>query len=182
MLCSYAFPQCVIKNGLPLKLPLCYEDCVAIHLQFCYNDWVLIEENKSKNKFIKSRGHFRLPDCNQLPKYDKSLKQPKCSYVGLTELKKELVTKDCRIGNGRYYLGIANTTNTGLACQKWSMQSPQEHIRPPEVFPELKNAENYCRNVGGEEEQPWCYTMSPTVRWQHCNVPLCRKCFSISKA
>ncbi|XP_063698723.1 tyrosine-protein kinase transmembrane receptor Ror2 [Culicoides brevitarsis] len=173
LLCAYAFPQCIIKNGQPVKLPLCYEDCVATHLQFCYNDWVLIEENKSKNKFIKSRGHFRLPDCNALPKYEKSAKQAKCSYVGLTEMRKDMITRDCRMGNGRYYLGTMNVTNTGLPCQKWSVQSPHEHIRPPEVFPELKNAENHCRNVGGEESMPWCYTMSPTVRWQHCSIPLC---------
>lgn len=129
LLCAYAFPQCIVKNAHPVKLPLCYEDCVATHLQFCYNDWVLIEENKSKNKFIKSRGHFRLPDCNALPKYDKNAKQAKCSYVGLTEIKKDLITRDCRMGNGRYYLGTMNVTNTGLPCQKWAVQSPHEHIR-----------------------------------------------------
>lgn len=85
----------------------------------------------------------------------------------------DLITRDCRIGNGRHYMGTINMTNTGIPCQKWSVHSPHEHIRPPDVFPELRNAENYCRNVGGEESQPWCYTMSRTVRWQHCNVPLC---------
>lgn len=158
---------------MPTKLPLCHEDCVATHLQFCYNDWVLIDENKSKGKFIKSRGHFRLPDCSKLAKHDKNAKPPKCSYVGLTEMTKDLVSRDCRFGEGRHYMGTVNVSSSGLPCQKWSVQKPHEHIRPPDVFPELKNAENYCRNVGGEESMPWCYTTSPTVRWQHCNVPLC---------
>lgn len=77
------------------------------------------------------------------------------------------------MGVGRYYLGTANVTSTGIACQKWTSQTPHAHITPPPVFPELKNAENYCRNVGGEEPQPWCYTMDKNVRWQHCDVPLC---------
>lgn len=133
-MCAYAFPQCIVKNGMPTKLPLCYEDCVATHLQFCYNDWVLIEENKSKGKFIKSRGHFRLPDCSKLPKYEKNVKSPKCSYVGLTEMNKELVSRDCRIGNGRHYMGTVNVTSTGLPCQKWSEQKPHG---------------NYCGNRQG---------------------------------
>lgn len=114
-----------------------------------------------------------MPDCNKLPKYEKNAKPSKCSYVGLTEMNKELISRDCRIGNGRHYLGTVNVSNTGLPCQKWSVQKPHEHIRPPDVFPELHNAENFCRNVGGEETMPWCYTTASTVRWQHCNVPLC---------
>ncbi len=31
------------------------------------------------------------------------------------------------------------------------------------------------RNGGGIEESPWCYTMDPLVRWQHCHVPRCGK-------
>lgn len=50
-------------------------------------------------------------------------------------------------------------------------------MRPPDVFPELHNSENYCRNAGGEESSPWCYTMDPNVRWQKCDIPLCGKAY-----
>jgi len=170
---------------------------VAVNLQFCYNDWVLIEENKNKGKFIKSRGHFRLPNCTTLPRYDPNEK--KCSYIGLVEMKKEEVSckcsvlanlvclsilltfflsDECRIGIGKHYLGKVNVTNTGLSCQRWDSQEPHAHFRPPMVFPELQNAENYCRNAGGEEPQPWCYTTDKSVRWQHCEVP---KCYNLSE-
>ena len=33
------------------------------------------------------------------------------------------------------------------------------------------------RNGGGIEETPWCYTMDPLVRWQHCTIPQCGKLF-----
>jgi muscle, skeletal, receptor tyrosine kinase len=80
----------MIRDGIAIRLPICYEDCVAANLQFCYNDWVLIEENKNKGKLIKSRAHFRLPNCTILPRYDRQEK--KCSYVGLVEMKKEEIS------------------------------------------------------------------------------------------
>ncbi|XP_055381785.1 tyrosine-protein kinase transmembrane receptor Ror2 [Condylostylus longicornis] len=173
MLCAYAFPQCIIEEGATIRLPLCYEDCVATHLQFCYNDWVLIEEKKGRGIYIKSRGHFRLPNCEELPKFNLSSGRPSCSHVGLTIIPQDEVTYDCRMGNGRYYLGTMNVTKTGLPCQRWDQQYPHKHMQPPLVFPEIAEGENYCRNAGGEEPYPWCYTTSENDRWQHCLIPLC---------
>lgn len=173
LLCAYSFPQCALRDGIPIKLPLCYEDCVATHQQFCYNDWALIEDKKEKGIYFKSRKHFRLPNCNELPKYNRSMKPSTCSYVGLIEMDSDEITYDCRMGNGRYYLGTQNLTQHGIPCQKWDVQTPHKHIQPPMVFPQVQNAENYCRNADAEEPYPWCYTMNDSVRWQWCDVPLC---------
>ena len=35
---------------------------------------------------------------------------------------------------------------------------------------------NYCRNPGGEDEAPWCYTTDPAVRKEICNIPKCGEC------
>ncbi len=32
---------------------------------------------------------------------------------------------------------------------------------------------NYCRNPDNKPDGPWCYTMDPNKRWEHCAVPLC---------
>ncbi|GAB0095531.1 Tyrosine-protein kinase receptor [Sergentomyia squamirostris] len=173
LLCAFAFPQCVVEDGTTMKLPLCYEDCVATHLQFCYNDWVLIEEKKLKKIYLKSRGHFRLPVCEELPRFDRESKPPTCSYVGLTEMNPIEITYDCRMGNGRHYLGTVNVTQSGIPCQYWASQSPHTHIQPPDVFPEVRNADNFCRNAGGSEPYPWCYTSDPATRWSYCDIPLC---------
>lgn len=196
LLCAYAFPQCIISDGTTIKLPLCYEDCVATYQQFCYTDWALIEDRKQKGIFFKTRGHFRLPVCDELPRFNRSART--CSYVGLTEMDPDEITctyrrvtrsiafyiimyifwvntDDCRMGNGRYYMGTVNMTQSGLQCQKWDVQSPHTHFQPPNVFPQVQNAENYCRNADAEEPYPWCYTMNASVRWQWCDVPLCRK-------
>lgn len=54
-----------------------------------------------------------------------------------------------------------------------SPKAPHMHRRTPQVFPELIDAENYCRNPGGENERPWCYTKDPAVTWEYCSVFPC---------
>ncbi|XP_011503745.1 PREDICTED: tyrosine-protein kinase transmembrane receptor Ror2 [Ceratosolen solmsi marchali] len=167
MLCFYAFPQC---QGI-VGLPLCYEDCMAVRLQFCFNDWALIEDNKVREIYIRSRGHFRLPECEKLPKI--SNEELTCSHVSLTVMNKNLITYDCYKDKGRFYMGKINKTKSGLACQMWKDQKPHSHDGPPDVFPQIRFGENYCRNAGGDERMPWCFTMNTDTRWEHCDIPLC---------
>lgn len=172
LLCAYAFPQCTHLENNAVGLPLCAEDCIAVKHLFCHNDWALIEHKKHRGIFVKSRGHFVLPMCELLPSF-KSGKKPACSHTKLTEMPEEEITYDCIKERGRFYQGSLNITQEGLVCQRWDSQEPHSHSRPPNVFPEIENAENYCRNAGGEEPMPWCYTMNPNIRWQHCNIPFC---------
>ncbi|XP_033220883.1 tyrosine-protein kinase transmembrane receptor Ror2-like [Belonocnema kinseyi] len=167
MLCFYAFPQCQRAIGLPL----CYEDCMAVRHEFCFNEWALIEDNKERDIFIRSRGHFSLPDCESLPKINKDMVT--CSNIHLTDMSQDLITYDCVEGNGRFYMGKINKTKMGLDCQSWSSQEPHFHDRPPNVFPQIINGDNYCRNAGGNEPMPWCFTMDPKIRWQYCDIPRC---------
>lgn len=76
-------------------------------------------------------------------------------------------------GRGRFYQGKMNKTEDGLDCQRWDSQYPHTYQRPPSFLPELQGAENYCRNAGGEEPRPWCFTTNSSIRWRHCNVPKC---------
>ncbi|KAJ8967125.1 hypothetical protein NQ314_003077 [Rhamnusium bicolor] len=167
LLCVFAFPECNIDK----PLPLCYEDCVAVKELFCYKEWALLEDKKAQGVFIKSRGHFRLPDCSILPKYTN--KSTACAYAGLIEMREDEITYDCVKGRGRFYQGKVNMTKNSIPCQRWDSQSPHTHDSPPNIFPELKNSENFCRNAGGEEKRPWCFTTNPTIRWQHCDIPRC---------
>lgn len=167
MLCLYAFPQC--RNSI--GLPLCYEDCMAVRHEFCFNEWALIEDNKERDIFIRSRGHFLLPNCESLPKISND--RVICSNIHLTDINEYLITYNCIQNNGRFYMGKMNRTNEGLECQPWSSQEPHSHDRPPNVFPQIVDGENYCRNVGGNEPMPWCFTTDPKIRWQYCNIPKC---------
>ncbi|KAK0161569.1 hypothetical protein PV327_010028 [Microctonus hyperodae] len=175
MLCVHAFPLC--NKSIPL--PLCYEDCMAVRHEFCFNDWALIEDNKQRDIYIRSRGHFRLPDCDLLPKLENG--PGACSHIHLTDMNQDLITYDCVQDNGRYYLGTMNRTKNGLDCQSWNSQQPHSHNKPPNVFPQIRYGENYCRNAGGDEIMPWCFTMDPLVRWQHCDIPICDNSTNITK-
>ena len=174
LLCNYAFPSCGYTLHGPVSKPLCKEDCIAVRDLFCYNQWAMIEDNKQKGIYFKSRDHFRLPDCESLPSHE-SKPKPDCTKSYLTEIKKDELTFDCVQDKGRYYQGRTNFTKSGIACQNWSSQKPHAHNRPPFVFPEIFNSENYCRNAGGEEPVPWCYTLNPKIRWEHCDIPFCSK-------
>ena len=84
-----------------------------------------------------------------------------------------LYVDDCIKGRGRYYQGYQNVTRSNTPCQRWESQTPHTHNRPPPVFPEIQNSENYCRNAGGEEPRPWCYTTDKNIRWEYCDIPDC---------
>ena len=70
------------------------------------------------------------------------------------------------------YRGSISVTEYGLTCQRWDSQSPHEHTRIHQEYPESGLVQNYCRNPDGEP-RAWCYTTDPDVRWQYCDVPTC---------
>lgn len=50
-------------------------------------------------------------------------------------------------------------------------------------LPDKYLEQNYCRNPDGEP-RPWCFTTSPSKRWDYCSVPRCSKllfCSQITK-
>ncbi|KAG8455051.1 hypothetical protein GDO86_001317 [Hymenochirus boettgeri] len=171
LLCNYFFQECNPTGEGPTPKPICREHCLAVKDLYCFKDWLSMEENSRKGIYTHGLILQTIPDCEKLPSMQKDSKV--CTRIPFFELNKENITQTCYKGNGRHYQGIANTTISGIQCQKWSQQLPHLHRRAPEIFPELSSSENYCRNPGGESERPWCYTMDPNVRWEYCNVPLC---------
>lgn len=93
MLCSYAFPRCEWVDGVARLKPLCRDDCIAIKELFCYNEWALVEDNKQRGIFFKSRGHFRLPECKTLPELVKGGKEI-CSHAHLTDMQQDEITSE----------------------------------------------------------------------------------------
>ncbi|XP_028996570.1 plasminogen-like [Betta splendens] len=90
---------------------------------------------------------------------------PRCETFNLPEL-------NCTSGNGKGYRGTIAVTRTGKTCQRWAAQSPHEHERTLENYPNSDLESNYCRNPD-DSERPWCYTTDPDTRWQYCLVPSC---------
>ncbi|XP_020492698.1 plasminogen [Labrus bergylta] len=81
-------------------------------------------------------------------------------------------TEDCILCSGEDYRGKVATTENGNTCQRWDSQKPNNHGYNPSALPEKYLEENYCRNPDGSP-RPWCFTTSPTKRWDFCSIPRC---------
>ncbi|XP_043370967.1 muscle, skeletal receptor tyrosine-protein kinase [Dermochelys coriacea] len=171
LLCNYIFQECNPSGVGPAPKPVCREHCLAVKDLYCFKEWLSMEENSQKGIYKPGLMLLALPECNRLPSLHKDAKA--CTRIPYFDIKTENTTTSCYKGNGRFYQGFVNVTTSGIPCQKWSEQVPHLHRRTPQVFPELSNAENSCRNPGGENERPWCYTKDHSVNWEYCSVPLC---------
>ena len=81
---------------------------MATRQLFCVDDWAQLESNKQRGFYLGSRGHFRLPKCEKLPrigsrsffmssshsgsKYGQDA--PSCSRAQLTQLVPAEVTSE----------------------------------------------------------------------------------------
>uniref|UniRef100_A0A8D0E761 receptor protein-tyrosine kinase n=1 Tax=Salvator merianae TaxID=96440 RepID=A0A8D0E761_SALMN len=175
LLCHYIFQECNPSKIGPAPRPVCREYCLAVKDLYCLKEWVLMEENAHKGIYKPGLMLLTLSECNRLPSLHQDPKS--CTRIPYFDLKKEDLTRTCYKGSGLTYQGSVNVTASGIPCQKWSEQVPHSHRKTPLVFPELSNAENYCRNPGGENERPWCYTKDSSVKWEFCNVPPCGEAF-----
>ncbi|XP_078530302.1 hepatocyte growth factor [Lissotriton helveticus] len=81
--------------------------------------------------------------------------------------------RNCIHNKGTSYKGTKNVTKNGLPCQSWNSMIPHEHSFLPSSYRGKDLRENYCRNPRGEEGGPWCFTKSPEVRHESCDIPLC---------
>mmetsp|Transcript_41139 Transcript_41139/g.94634 ORF Transcript_41139/g.94634 Transcript_41139/m.94634 type:complete len:185 (-) Transcript_41139:69-623(-) len=76
---------------------------------------------------------------------------------------------------GAAYRGLLTNTHSGRACQNWLAAKPH-NISAAGIVPTTDNGlgnHNYCRNPGGAQEKPWCYTMDPVVDVETCEIPTC---------
>ena len=70
--------------------------------------------------------------------------------------------------SGRDYRGTANTTKSGIPCQKWSDTQPHDH-----QFTHVGD-HNFCRNpFGSELDQVWCIANNTALLYELCQVPSC---------
>uniref|UniRef100_A0A4W5NGB0 Plasminogen n=1 Tax=Hucho hucho TaxID=62062 RepID=A0A4W5NGB0_9TELE len=81
-------------------------------------------------------------------------------------------SEECMHCSGEDYRGKISTTENGYTCQRWDAQKPHNHGYSPSALPEKYLEENYCRNPDGDP-RPWCFTTSPSKRWDFCSIPRC---------
>jgi len=81
--------------------------------------------------------------------------------------------RGCARGSQKEYRGAKSTTKSGKKCQSWNAQSPHQHARTPDRYPNSGLIKNYCRNPGNWNKGAWCYTMESSTRYEACGVPDC---------
>ena len=73
----------------------------------------------------------------------------------------------CTNGESQEYRGDVAMTLGGETCQKWTSQTPEQHDRTPENFPDAGLGDhNKCRDPDNEGT-PWCYSTGAS-RWGKC--------------
>ncbi|KAI4800600.1 hypothetical protein KUCAC02_009594, partial [Chaenocephalus aceratus] len=97
-----------------------------------------------------------------------SKQRPSCAEAALLYTKKN----ECIHCSGENYRGKISSTENGYTCQRWDSQKPHNHGYIPSALPEKYLEENYCRNPDGDPK-PWCFTTSPSKRWDFCSIPRC---------
>merc|ERR1719495_447263 len=75
---------------------------------------------------------------------------------------------DCYEGNGSGYRGTVSVTIDGTICQDWKAEEPHAAGAQYGAGPA-----NHCRNPGGDQVGPWCFTTSRLVKWQFCAIAKC---------
>ncbi|XP_064163579.1 muscle, skeletal receptor tyrosine-protein kinase [Anguilla rostrata] len=175
LVCHHVFQDCNPSGLGPAPKPVCREHCLAVKHLYCQREWASMED-RFTGGFYSPGMRIPLPDCMLLP--SRQTAPSLCTAVPFVDIEKDQVTTKCYNDRGRFYQGTVNVTSSGFTCQRWSQQDPHLHELSPDIIPELRNAENYCRNPGGGSERPWCYTTNPLVRREYCNVQKCDDVFT----
>ncbi|XP_030576884.1 plasminogen-like isoform X2 [Archocentrus centrarchus] len=84
----------------------------------------------------------------------------------------EIHKYECMVCNGEDYRGKISSTENGYTCQHWDSQTPHDHGYNPSILPGKFLEKNYCRNPDGSP-RPWCFTTSPSKRWDFCSISRC---------
>ncbi|EDV28719.1 uncharacterized protein TRIADDRAFT_10520, partial [Trichoplax adhaerens] len=79
----------------------------------------------------------------------------------------------CYTNNGEFYRGSISTTEKGQQCISWSSKSLVDSQFHQTNYSHPTLVSNYCRNVNGTKQKPWCYIHESNNKWQYCNIPKC---------
>ncbi|CAB4014749.1 coadhesin-like isoform X2, partial [Paramuricea clavata] len=173
--CHLYFPSCDRTQSVFKEQKICHESC--LHLtRMCGELWEMFV--KSYTIRHPKAEETKLLRCELQPTRNAG-DSPECWYFsGDTKSTDafpapELATNaDCLFLNGSSYHGNISVTASGIPCQSWTEQCLHRHTMN-ETYPELNNAQNYCRNPKNSGQRPWCFTTDRNKRWEYCDIPRC---------
>ncbi|CAL8125621.1 unnamed protein product [Orchesella dallaii] len=169
-LCYSAFPLCPDNLGggpeenLNFVSPrrLCREECELLEHDLCRQEYALAKRHPLIGQ------QLAIPECAELPPLG-SKESASCIRLGLPHLTAIVEDHTCYKEKGMNYRGKIRETESGEPCRPWSHQLSFKSSD----YSELMGGHNYCRNPGGIEQQPWCFSNSEHFRREPCKVPKC---------
>jgi len=168
-LCYSAFPLCPdhVQNpeeDMNFISPrrLCREECELLEHDLCRQEYALAKRHPLIGQQLP------IPECAELPPLG-SKESVTCISLGLPEIASMVEDHSCYVGTGEAYRGTIKETAGSEPCRPWSHQMAFKSSE----FSELMGGHNYCRNPGGTEPQPWCFSDSEHFRKEPCKVPKC---------
>ncbi|XP_060603865.1 plasminogen-like [Ruditapes philippinarum] len=82
----------------------------------------------------------------------------------------------CYSGTASKYKGNQSISRSGLRCQRWDSQIPNEHeFLNRRKFPDkrISDAANYCRSPD-KDVKPWCFVNDSMIAWDYCPLERCQ--------
>ncbi|KAH8035512.1 hypothetical protein HPB51_005794 [Rhipicephalus microplus] len=168
-LCFFVFPPCEPAPGAPPDRPpeprsVCRDECELLEQSLCRME---DQRNRQDPRIMCFSTMASLNVLNQLGQNSfLLLKQHALTNSSCNNFTEE----GCYVHGGEDYRGVVAETVSGLPCQPWTHQILFSRIAE---YPEIVGGHNYCRNPGGMESQPWCFTSGAVVKKEICNIPKC---------
>nr|CAD7457492.1 unnamed protein product [Timema tahoe] len=165
-LCYSTFPLCRTDGGANPDLALsprriCREECEVLENEMCRLEYAIAKRHPLIGKQLV------LSECGDLPAVG-SRESKDCLMLGIPRPELAEPGDLCYWGRGERYRGTVRLTVSGKGCQQWVNQV---YSFKSSEYPELGGGHNYCRNPGGVEIKPWCYTTRGDK--ETCDIPQC---------
>lgn len=132
---------------------ICRDECELLENELCQMEYAIAKRHPTIGQKLP------LEECEFLPE------ESDCMPLGIAI--DAIPEEDCYWENGAGYRGTMSVAASGRSCLKWA-----KLMKSIADYPELAG-QNYCRNPGGTDVQPWCYVEGKTGKKEHCNIPKC---------
>ncbi|XP_059220270.1 tyrosine-protein kinase transmembrane receptor Ror isoform X2 [Stomoxys calcitrans] len=134
---------------------ICREECEILENELCQREYAIAKRHPVIGQKLP------LEECSRLPRHTD------CSSLGIViDVDK---TQTCYWDDGSSYRGTLAISASGKSCLRWSWL-----MKEISDFPELVG-QNYCRNPGGVEKEPWCFVGEKSFEKnvELCDIPKC---------
>ena len=164
-ICLAAFPPCSATSDRPRGRRLCRDECEVLSDTLCKREHAIARAHPIISRIV-------LPVCDRLPPVG-APEAADCLRMGVPAVEPPRPSDACFEGDGAGYRGVRRRSASGRRCRAWSRHP--EYGLLSRRQPALLGGHSFCRNWGGLEPEPWCFTTAAGGGQQRelCGLPRC---------